>query len=478
MIRGAPWLLFFVIDARGLSRFILRVQRKAKPKNPDLRIFILAGGKSRRMGRDKALLLLGGRTFLEQIQRTAAALQSPVEVITDDLVPHCGPLGGIHSAFHRFQFGSALFLSCDMPLVTVDFLAELLREFRKDRSAISTVLRGQSGMPFVLPRAGGRVVDLQLRRKHFSLQDLFKTLKARKFSPKPVQRSQFVNVNTPADFREAQRLWADGQSHDAVLEVRNLNIRRGRTQLVTSFSWKVARREHWVILGPNGCGKTSLFAALLGYLTPTAGDIFLLGEEYGDSDWPELRQKIGLVSSSVRQMMAEHEPAWIAVASGRYAMIDFWGTPKRGDRLEAMRILREMEAEYLADRPWAVLSQGERQRILIGRALMSRPALLILDEPCAGLDPAAREHFLDFLDRLGRRKNAPSLVLVTHHVEEIMPVFTHALIMKGGAKLAEGLVRQALTASNLSAAFETPIRLKKRDGRYSLRVQSNPQVII
>ena len=143
-----------------------------------------------------------------------------------------------------------------------------------------------------------------------------------------------------------------------------------------------------------------------------------------------------------------------------------------------MRILHETEAEHLAERPWAVLSQGERQRILIGRALMAQPALLILDEPCAGLDPAAREHFLGFLDRLGRKKNAPSLVLVTHHVEEIMPVFTHALIMKPGGKLAEGPIHRTLQSELLSEAFGTRMSLRRKGGRYSLSVRKNPHVII
>ena len=177
-------------------------------------------------------------------------------------------------------------------------------------------------------------------------------------------------------------------------------------------------------------------------------------------------------------MMAESESAWITVASGKYAMIDFWGTPKKRDRVEAMRILREMEAEQLAERPWGVLSQGERQRVLIGRALMAQPALLILDEPCAGLDPAAREHFLDFLERLGQKKNAPSLVLVTHHVEEIMPVFTHVLIMKVGGKLSEGPIDRVLNSKLLSDAFGAEMKLRRTGKRYALLVKPDPRVII
>ena len=430
------------------------------------------------MGRDKSKLLLGQRTFLQVITETARVLGAPVEVIFEDDVTRCGPIGGIATAFRRFNFDAALFLSCDMPLISVEFLKELVEEFRESLQPLFTVTANGAGLPFIIPAGVRRGVDAQIKSGRYSIQNLSRALHAKEFSLKLLNPVELLNVNTPAEYRRVQQIWTERRRSDAVLEVRNLVIRRGATRLVAGFSWKVAKGEHWVILGPNGCGKTSLFAALLGYLTPTAGDVFVMGEEYGNSDWPELRKKIGLVSSSIRQMMADSELAWITVASGKYAMIDFWGTPKKRDKAEAMRILRETEAEHLADRSWGVLSQGERQRILIGRALMGKPALLILDEPCAGLDPAAREHFLDFLERLGRKGNAPSLVLVTHHVEEIMPVFTHTLIMKAGAKLAEGPVRQTLNSRALSEAFGTAIQLRKNAGRYSLRVQSNPRVII
>src|SRR5688500_5600320 len=179
------------------------------------------------------------------------------------------------------------------------------------------------------------------------------------------------------------------------------------------------------ILGANGSGKTSLLNALTGYMTPTAGRITVLGRTFGRADWRELRLHIGLVSSSIRQMMANDEPALFTVASGKYAMIDFWGKLTRQDKSQAERILRQIECAHLVRRTWQVLSQGERQRVLIGRALMAKPSLLILDVPCAGLDPVARERFLLFIERLGRARNAPTIVLVTHHVEEITPVFSH-----------------------------------------------------
>jgi iron complex transport system ATP-binding protein len=255
-----------------------------------------------------------------------------------------------------------------------------------------------------------------------------------------------------------------------VLEVRDLHIRRGKTIILDRVTWRVERGEHWAILGANGSGKTSLLSALTGYLTPSAGEVSVLGQRYGETDWRELRKKIGLVSSSVRQMMPESEPALESVVSGKYAMIDFWGRVSRSDRARALRILKQIECEYLAERPWTFLSQGERQRVLIGRALMADPPVLILDEPCAGLDPVAREHFLHFLNRLGQKRNAPALVLVTHHVEEIIPLFSHALLLRAGVVLAGGRKHDVLRSALLSEAFDSSLKLRVRNGRYSLVV--------
>jgi iron complex transport system ATP-binding protein len=259
-----------------------------------------------------------------------------------------------------------------------------------------------------------------------------------------------------------------------VLDVARLRIERSGTVILHDINWRVEPGQHWVLLGANGSGKTSLLSALTGYLMPTAGDISVLGQIYGQSDWRDLRQHIGLVSSAIRQQMADAEPALETVASGKYAMIDFWGRLTRAEKAAARQILRQVEAAHLAERPWGVLSQGERQRIMIGRALMARPRLLILDEPCAGLDPAAREHFLEFIQRLGRRKNAPTLILVTHHVEEIMPVFSHVLILKHGAVLAVGPKDRRLNSRQLSAAFDMNLRLRRTAGRYELHRVHGP----
>jgi iron complex transport system ATP-binding protein len=262
-----------------------------------------------------------------------------------------------------------------------------------------------------------------------------------------------------------------------VIHVSRLRVER-EALILDTIDWTVARGQHWVILGANGSGKTSLLSTLTGYMPPTSGEISVLGHTYGRSDWRELRKRIGIVSSSVHQLMAGHETSLDTIIGGRHAIIGMWGEIGREERAEAMRTMRQIECEPLRDRQWRVLSQGERQRILIGRALMARPRLLILDEPCAGLDPVAREHFLQFVERLANRRDAPTLVLVTHHVEEIMPVFSHVLVLKAGNVLAAGPKAETLTSGTLSRAFDAPLRLRRLRGRYSLSVSASVGLVM
>lgn len=256
----------------------------------------------------------------------------------------------------------------------------------------------------------------------------------------------------------------------AILEVSQLRVARGATTILRGVDWRVGPREHWVILGANGSGKTSLLKALTGYLSPTAGGLALLGRRYGACDWRDLRLQIGVVTSAFTMSIPPSEVALDTVVSGKYAQLDLWHAGTRADRAAALRLLKASGLAHLAEREWAYLSQGERQRVLIARALMARPRLLILDEPCAGLDPVAREKFLRFIEQLARTRgaSAPSLVLVTHHVEEIMPAFTHALLLKDGNVLAAGPRDTVLTSANLSATFGAPFRLRRNGDRYAL----------
>ena len=251
-----------------------------------------------------------------------------------------------------------------------------------------------------------------------------------------------------------------------ILEISGLSIARGETAILRNVTWRVRRGEHWVILGPNGCGKTSLLKALTGYLSPSEGRIALLGRVYGETDWRELRLKVGLVTSALQASIPPAEPALETVMSGRYAQLDLWARTTRADAAAAGRLLRFVGAASLVKREWAYLSQGERQRVLIARALMTRPRVLILDEPCAGLDPLAREEFLRFLDALARRRGGPALLLVTHHVEEITSAFTHALLLRTGEVAAAGPKDRILTTRALSAVFGARMTIRRRLGRF------------
>ncbi|MCU0793192.1 MAG: ATP-binding cassette domain-containing protein [Opitutaceae bacterium] len=256
-----------------------------------------------------------------------------------------------------------------------------------------------------------------------------------------------------------------------LLQIDGLHVRRGPVTLLADLAWRIESGQHWVVLGPNGCGKTSLLKVLLGYLSPSAGEVSVLGRRYGDCDWRELRFHVGIVSSALQASVPADEPALWTVVSGARAQLELWGEPTAAEARAARTQLRRAGAGDLAERPWCVLSQGERQRVLIARALMSRPRLLVLDEPCAGLDPVARETFLARVDALAREPRGPGLVLVTHHVEEITPSFTHALLLRAGRVVAAGPRSGTLTSRRLGDTFGAPLRLGRRDGRLELRVR-------
>ncbi len=254
-----------------------------------------------------------------------------------------------------------------------------------------------------------------------------------------------------------------------LFSVRNLSIHRAGIRILDGVNWIVNAGEHWVILGANGSGKTSLLKALTGYMTPTGGEITVLGEEYGGSDWRELRKRIGVVSASISYLVHDEDAGLEIVAGGSQAMIGYWGKLTRSERERARRFLSLLRIPQAAERSWEVLSQGERQRVLIARALMADPVILILDEPCAGLDPVARERFLSDISKLAVRKRAPALVLVTHHIEEIVPEFTHVLALRRGRIAYAGPKSRGLEAGILGRVFNARLAVRKSGSRYHLR---------
>lgn len=254
-----------------------------------------------------------------------------------------------------------------------------------------------------------------------------------------------------------------------IIEIENLYVRRDLT-IIEDLSWNVKQNAHWCILGPNGSGKTTLLHVLLGYVVPTSGRIAVGGCVYGRSIWHEIRKKIGIVSHSVTSMMQRPLTALQTVVTGRDALLNQCPPLTDGDREKGLAILARLGCEDLADRNWFVLSQGEQQRVLIARALMADAEVLILDEPCAGLDPVAREQFLWHIDALVSQGNAPSILFITHHVEEIMPAFTQILLLKSGKILISGAKEDVLTAELLSSAYGRKVEIEMEKGRYKMSV--------
>ncbi|MEM7699787.1 MAG: ATP-binding cassette domain-containing protein [Verrucomicrobiota bacterium] len=258
-----------------------------------------------------------------------------------------------------------------------------------------------------------------------------------------------------------------------VFKMENITVRRNGHTILEDISWTVERDQNWVLVGGNGSGKTSLLNVLMGYLTPTDGDVSMRGREdavnSASQSWDDWRKRIGFVSSSISQLIEDGETGLSIVLGGRHAMVNLWQDPEPREVKAAEKILGQVKCEGLRDRPWVQFSQGERQRILIGRALMAqRMDVMVLDEPCAGLDPVAREHFLDFVEELTEKGSFRSLIMVTHHVEEIIPAITHAMVLKEGRCISQGDKRRALNSHSMSTAFDSDLRLRSRLGRYRL----------
>jgi iron complex transport system ATP-binding protein len=257
---------------------------------------------------------------------------------------------------------------------------------------------------------------------------------------------------------------------DLLIDFRKVSLRRNGNILVGPLDWAVELDERWVIIGPNGAGKTSLLRVAAAAEHPSTGIAFVLGERLGRIDVSELRARIGLSSSALAQRIPTDEVVRDLVVSAGYAVLGRWREPYEDvDYQRAVDMLESLGAEHLANRTYGTLSEGERKRVLIARALMTDPELLLLDEPAAGLDLGGREELVARLTDLAADPDAPALVLVTHHVEEVPPGFTHCLLLSEGQVVAAGLLPDVLTGENLSAAFGQSIALEEADGRYFAR---------
>ncbi|HEY6933964.1 MAG TPA: ABC transporter ATP-binding protein [Marmoricola sp.] len=256
----------------------------------------------------------------------------------------------------------------------------------------------------------------------------------------------------------------------AVLELAGVTIRRGQSTLLEEVDWRVEEDERWVVLGPNGAGKTTLVQVCSAQIHPTAGVAGVLGEVMGAVDVFELRPRIGYTSAAVAERIPRDERVADVVVSASYGVVGRWR--ERYDSLDhdrAAALLREVGVAHLADRTFGTLSEGERKRVQIARSLMADPELLVLDEPAAGLDLGGREDLVLTLSTLARDPFSPATILVSHHVEEIPPGFTHALFLRRGRVVAQGPLPEVMTEQTLAQTFGMPLELTRLDGRYSAR---------
>ena len=255
----------------------------------------------------------------------------------------------------------------------------------------------------------------------------------------------------------------------------HVDLDRAATPVLRSVNWQVNAGERWAVLGPNGGGKTTLMQLASGYLHPTRGTVDILGRRLGRTDVRALRERLGTVSASVARMIVPWLPAREVVVSARHGALEpWWHEYSEPDRAKALALLAAAGFESIADRPFGVLSEGERQQVLLARALMISPELLLLDEPCAGLDMGAREHLLSRLGALAQDRTAPPIVMVTHHVEEIPVAFGHVLLLRRGRVLTTGPLDQALSGPALSECFGLPLTLQSHDGRWTSQARRGP----
>lgn len=250
-----------------------------------------------------------------------------------------------------------------------------------------------------------------------------------------------------------------------IVELEDILWKRENRTILNHVNWRIEKGESWALVGLNGSGKTSLLKIISGYMWPSRGEVTVLNQRFGETDIRKLRQSIGWVSTALQEQIHSQDSIQDIVISGKFASIGIYEAVEQEDRVRAEEILEQLGLSHVKGNKYNVLSQGEKQKVLIARALMANPGLLILDEPCNGLDILAREKLLQTLQHMGSLPGSPSMIYVTHHIEEIVPVFTHSLLLKGGEVLAAGKTQEILTSENLTQCFTTPVHVSWKNQR-------------
>ena len=259
---------------------------------------------------------------------------------------------------------------------------------------------------------------------------------------------------------------------EAVVELENVCFCRKERQILSDVSWRIEAGAHWALLGANGSGKTTLLKILTGYEWPTFGTVRVLGEQLGICDVGRMRKLIGWVSSAMTQRLPVQDTAADVVASGLDASIGLYRHVTDEEYERSLAVLKHLRAESIARQDYGTLSQGEMQKVLIARALVAEPKMLILDEPCIGLDPAARQRFLKDLATLAQSDAAPTIILVTHHIEEIDPWIRNVMLLKDGKPLAQGQPDEIITSERMQDLLECSCSVFRQGNEFLLRVDA------
>lgn len=262
----------------------------------------------------------------------------------------------------------------------------------------------------------------------------------------------------------------EGRLYMTIIHVEDVSWRRNGKHILRDINWKVNEGEHWAILGLNGSGKTTLLNMLNGYIWPTTGKVTVLNEPFGQTDIRALRKRIGWVSSSLQERILATQKVEQIVISGKFGSTGLYDERSHLDEEKAYTLLEKLQCAHLQGKEYGVCSQGEQQKVLIARALMADPELLILDEPTNGLDFIAREKLLDAISQLTEEANSPTLLFVTHHVDEISPLFTHALLMKNGTVFSKGTRNEMFQSTSMSTFFDKNVTVEWKFNRPSLTI--------
>lgn len=263
---------------------------------------------------------------------------------------------------------------------------------------------------------------------------------------------------------------------EKMIDLQQVTWQKEGKRIIKNVTWEVHKGEHWVLLGLNGSGKTSLLKIITGYIWPMHGTVSVFGRRFGQTNLQNVRKKIGLMSPHIEEQFLHRSNDTVLdiILSGKHASIGIYETIHDEDIERAEQLLHQLHIGTLKEREFCTLSQGEKRKVMLARALMPKPALLILDEPCTGLDLLAKEELLDSIEQMAKEEDGPTLLYVTHHIEEIVPSITHAMLIASGETAAQGRKKEVLTESTLEKTFHLPISLEWENERPWIRVK--PQV--